>query len=89
MRTFTLRISSPDGDVFSGEIVKLNVRGTEGDLAVMAGHTPFVTALVESDCSVELEDGETRLAHTEGGMLSVSQDLTLLLSGSFAWKENK
>jgi F-type H+-transporting ATPase subunit epsilon len=86
MKTFTLKISSPDGDLFSGEVVKLNVRGTEGELAVMAGHIPFVTALVESDCSVELEDGEVRFGHTDGGMLSVASDMTLMLSGGFVWR---
>lgn len=37
MNTFRLTISSPDGNIFQGEAVKLSVRGIEGDLAVMAG----------------------------------------------------
>ena len=43
MKAFLLKISSPEGDMFRGDIVKLCVRGTEGDLAVMAGHIPFVS----------------------------------------------
>ena len=46
MKTFPLTISSPDGDLFRGDVEMLIVRGTEGDLAVMAGHVPFVTAVV-------------------------------------------
>ena len=38
MKTFFLKISSPEGDLFSGEAVKLVVRGVEGELAVLAGH---------------------------------------------------
>ena len=45
MNTFGLTISSPDGNIFQGEAVKLSVRGIEGDLAVMAGHIPFITAV--------------------------------------------
>ena len=87
MKPFTLKISSPEGDLFCGEVVKLSVRGTEGELAVMAGHTPFVTSLVKCDCAVELEDGERRIGSADGGILTVSNDKTTLLSGSFAWKK--
>ena len=87
MKTFTLKISSPDGDLFSGEVVKLNVRGTEGELAVMAGHVPFVTVVAPCDCKIELEDGTEMRGHTDGGILSVASGAATLLSGSFVWKE--
>ena len=45
MKTFHLTISSPDGNVFDGEIYKLDLRGVEGELAIMAGHVPFVTSI--------------------------------------------
>ena len=56
MKTFPLTISSPDGDLFRGDVEMLIVRGTEGDLAVMAGHVPFVTAVVRGKCAV-IEEG--------------------------------
>lgn len=86
MKSFRLLISSPDGDLFDGEALKISVRGTEGDLAVMAGHIPFITAVKECDCTIETADGETKNAHTDGGVLSVSSDGATLLSGSFCWK---
>ena len=45
MNTFTLTVATPDGNRFQGEAVGLFVRGAEGDLAVLAGHTPFITAV--------------------------------------------
>ena len=86
MKPFTLKISSPDGDLFSGKAVKLCVRGTEGDLAVMAGHIPFVSSVKQCDCKIELEDGTERIGSTDGGLLTVSKEKVVLLSGSFTWK---
>ena len=83
MKTFMLKISSPEGDLFSGEVVKLSVRGTEGDLAVMAGHIPFVSYVKPCDCKIELADGEEILGHVSGGVLTVSKEQVILLSGSF------
>ena len=85
MKTFVLKISSPEGDVFCEEVVKLSVRGTEGDLAVMAGHIPFVSYVKPCDCKIELEDGEEKIGHTDGGVLTVSKEKVILLSGSFSW----
>lgn len=87
MNTFLLKVSSPDGDIFSGEVTRLSVRGTEGELAVMAGHIPFVTSVKPCDCKIELDGGQIRRGHTDGGLLTVSKEKTVFLSGSFTWIE--
>jgi len=86
MKAFLLKISSPEGDLFCGNAVKLSVRGTEGDLAVMAGHIPFVSYVKPCDCRIELEDGSEKVGRIQGGVLTVSKDKVILLSGDLAWK---
>lgn len=86
MRTFLLKISSPEGDIFSENVVCLNVRGTEGDLAVMAGHIPFVSYVQPCDAKIILEDGNEKIGSVGGGVLVVSPEKTILLSGDFSWK---
>ncbi len=87
MSTFRLTISSPDGNRFSGDAARLTVRGSEGDLAVMAGHIPFITAVKPCDCTVLLPDGSEKKGHTEGGILTVAAEETTLLSSTFEWTE--
>lgn len=86
MKSYLLKISSPEGDLFSGDVVKLSVRGTEGDLAVMAGHIPFVSYVKPCDCKIEFEDGNEKVGHLQSGVLTVSKDKVILLSGDFIWK---
>ena len=85
MRSFLLKISSPEGNLFSDNALKLVVRGTEGELAVMAGHIPFVSYIKPGDCKIELEDGSEKLFHTQGGVLTVSKDKVILLCGNIKW----
>jgi F-type H+-transporting ATPase subunit epsilon len=87
MKEFHLIVSSPDGHVLDDAATRLIVCGTEGELAVMAGHAPFVTSVVACDCKVGLADDTDRIAHTDGGLLSVAHDRVTLLSGSFHWLE--
>ena len=86
MRSYLLRVSSPEGDVFRGNVVKLCVRGTEGELAVLAGHIPFVSYVKPCDCRIELEDGEEKVGRIGGGVLTVARDKVILLAGDFVWQ---
>lgn len=84
MNKFNLIISSPDGNVFNGEAIYLRLRGTEGELAIMAGHASFITGVVPCEVKIELESGE-KMATIDGGLLTVSPEVVTLLSGSFKW----
>ena len=81
MKTFPLVISTPEGDLFRDNAVRLTLRGVAGDLAVMAGHIPFITIVKECDFTINLETDETKKMHTSGGTLTVAQDKVTLLSG--------
>ena len=83
MNTFHLTVSSPDGNKFQGDVLKLDVRGTEGELAVMAGHISFVTSLVEAPVLITLPDDSEKKAFAKGGLLTVDKDNVTLISGSF------
>ena len=87
MNTFHLVITTPEGMLFDGEAERLSVRAIDGDLAVMAGHMPLVTALKEGECRVLLEN-ETKYAECTGGILSVQKKEVRLISTDFSWKEN-
>ena len=87
MNTFTLIISSPDGDLFRGEAVKLILRGTEGELAVMAGHVPFVTAIRKGRCVVEDAEGSRKTGLIEAGLLTVEKNRTTVLTAAIHWDE--
>lgn len=87
MNTFQLTVASPDGNTFSGDVWKLDVRGTEGELAIMTGHVPFITSLVPAPVTLWLDEDTKKTARAEGGLLTVAKDRVILLSGSFRFDE--
>ena len=87
MNTYNLTIATPDGNQFQGEVVGLFVRGAEGDLAVFAGHVPFITSVQAGKCRIQLPDDSEKSATLDGGLLTVGADAVTLLSGSFKWDE--
>ena len=86
MKTFEFVISTPDGNLYEGNIVKISLRGSEGDFAIMANHTPFVTSVKPCSAHIELENGEVKNFGIERGLLSVADNKVILMSGSAKWE---
>ena len=85
MKEFRFVISTPDGNLYEGNIVKISLRASEGDIAIMANHTPLVTSVKPCKCNMELVDGTRKVFEVERGLLSVSADVVTLMSGSAKW----
>ena len=87
MNTFLLNISSPDGKLFSGTATFLSVRAVAGDMAVMAGHVPFITNVKPgTHCAIHLEDGTVKEGITEGGLLTVGKNEVTYLTAGIDWE---
>ncbi len=87
MSTFHLTVSSPDGNKFDGEVFKFDVRGVEGELAIMAGHIPFITSVIKAPCTVWLNEDKKKTAVSDGGLLTVDTDRVTFISGSFEFND--
>lgn len=89
MKTFPLRIGTPDGLLFEGDnVVRIVCRSITGDLAILAGHCNFCTALGMGEAHVVLEDGTRRDAACIGGMLSMMDGVCSLWATTWEWKED-
>ena len=87
MKTFPLRIGTPDGLLFEGNVERVMCRAMTGDLAILAGHCNFCTALGMGEAHVILEDGSRKEAACIGGMLSVMNGTCRVLATTWEWKE--
>lgn len=87
MKTFKFVISTPNGNMYEGEILKVSLRGTEGDLAIMANHTPFITTVKPCEGHIELADGEVKKFDIKEGILSVGKSFVDLTVPNAAWLE--
>lgn len=88
MRTFPLQIGTPDGLLFEGNVKRVVCRSITGDLAILAGHCNFCTALGMGEAHVILEDDTRWEAACIGGMLSVMDGRCNLLATTWEWKED-
>ena len=85
MKAYRLTISTPTGEMFCGEVGFLSLRGIEGELAIMANHTPFITAVLPCKCKLVFPDETEKMGEMQNGLLTVGENEVTLLSDSFQW----
>lgn len=86
MTPFPLKIVTPDGLIYDGQAEEVIVRGTEGDLAILARHINFVTPLGMGRAII-VANGQRRAAACIGGMLSVVNGECTLVPTTFEWAD--
>ena len=87
MRSFPLKIVTPDGIAFAGEAEELIVRTTNGDMGILAGHISCVAPLGMGRATVVTE-GKRLCAACIGGMVSVVSGHVTLVPTTFEWAED-
>jgi F-type H+-transporting ATPase subunit epsilon len=79
-KTLQLTIARVDVPVFSGSVVSVTVPGSEGEMTLLADHTPLMTALRAGTITLRKEGGEEETFAVTSGTLEVSQNqVTVLL----------
>ena len=79
MATFTFELVSPERVLFSGAVDAVVLPASEGDMTVLAGHAPTMTALKTGFLVITDKPGNGRRILVRGGFADVNQTgLTVL-----------
>lgn len=86
MAGFMLEIVTPDRKFFEEEVDMVIVRGVEGDIGILRGHTPLVTPLGIGRIKIK-QEGKTRIAAIAGGYIEVGKEKTTIISDAAEWPD--
>ena len=69
--TTHLDVVSAETSLFSGRVSHLSVSGQEGELGIMPGHTPLLTAIKPGMVQLVKQGGGEEVIYISGGFLEV------------------
>ena len=80
MATFNLTIVSAERKIFEGEVKQIQATGVEGELGILPGHTPLLTAIKPGIIKFTLQDGNEEVIYVSGGFLEVQPNIVTVLA---------
>lgn len=86
MATFHLKVLTAERCFFEGEVDRLIVRTTEGDVGILPRHINYVAALGIGGMTIT-QNGTGRLAAVSGGFVEVSPEGTTVLARTCEWAD--
>jgi F-type H+-transporting ATPase subunit epsilon len=69
--TLTVDVLTPEGEVFSGDVVQLSTRTVDGELGVLANHVPVLAGLTPSRLRLRVSDSQVEEYAQSHGVLQV------------------
>ena len=80
MATFNLTIVSAERKILEGEVKQIQATGVEGELGILPGHTPLLTAIKPGIVKFILQDGNEDVIYVSGGFLEVQPNIVTVLA---------
>ena len=77
--TMKVALVAADREVWSGEATMVNARTLDGDIGIMANHTPIMSVLDAGQVDVRTVDDGHWVAAVDGGFISVADNHVRLL----------
>ena len=84
MATFHLKVLTVDKQFFDGEVDRIVVRTSQGDVGILPNHVPYVAALGVGGLTI-IRNGERRVV--SGGFGDVSAEQTVVLARTCEWAD--
>jgi F-type H+-transporting ATPase subunit epsilon len=76
-----VRVLTPEGEVYTGEVEQLNTRTAVGEIGILANHVPVLARLRPTELRLHMPDGEVRRWAQAEGWLQVFANRATVLVG--------
>src|SRR5215211_1522548 len=75
-----VRVMTPEGEVFTGEVKQLSTRTAVGEIGILANHVPVLARLRPTELRLHMPDGQVqRWAQAEGWLQVFANHATVLV----------
>lgn len=78
--SFHLKVVSAEKQLYDGEVKRIQVTGSEGELGIYPQHTPLLTAIKPGMVRVVKTSGEEEVIYLSGGILEVQPTGVIVLA---------
>ena len=72
-------IITPDQELFSGDILSIELPGSDGSFEILNNHAPIIATLSGGKITIALENGKKESFEVNGGVVETQNNKTIVL----------
>lgn len=80
LTSYQLEVVSAESHLFSGDVQRIRVTGSEGELGIYPGHTPLLTTIKPGMVGIVKSNGDEEFIYLSGGILEVQPHTVTILA---------
>lgn len=86
MATLHLKVLTADKSFFEGDVDRVVVRTTSGDVGILPRHIRYVAPIGIGGITI-YQDGQKRIAAVSGGFVDVEDEITTIIARTCEWSD--
>ena len=73
-------IITPDSQLFSGDVLSIELPGTNGSFEILNDHAPIISTLAAGDITISLDNGQKESFTIHGGVIEMQNNKIIVLA---------
>tara|TARA_B100000795_G_scaffold64462_1_gene43568 strand:+ start:578 stop:814 length:237 start_codon:yes stop_codon:yes gene_type:complete len=73
-------IITPDAQLFSGDVLSIELPGSNGSFEILNDHAPIISTLAAGDIIVSLDNGQKESFTIHGGVIEMQNNKIIVLA---------
>lgn len=75
-----VEIITPDAKLFDGEVLSIELPGTNGRFEILNDHAPIISTLTAGEISIALDKGQSESFEIHGGVIEMQNNKIIVLA---------
>jgi len=75
-----VEIITPDAKLFNGEVLSIELPGTDGRFEILNDHAPIISTLTPGEISITLDKGQKESFKINGGVIEMQNNKIIVLA---------
>ncbi|MFN0058878.1 MAG: ATP synthase F1 subunit epsilon [Planctomycetota bacterium] len=79
-KSFSCELLTPEGAIYKGQATSVVAPGADGQVGILSGHAPLITALGKGELRIKTADGASSRYQVAGGFMEVLKNKVTVLA---------
>ncbi|RZI46539.1 FoF1 ATP synthase subunit delta/epsilon [Candidatus Finniella inopinata] len=80
MSLFTLKVITPGGVFYQGDVTQVIVPATEGPMGILPHHASIIASLIRGEIDIQISESDNKTLAIQSGYVKMTDNVCMILA---------